>query len=96
MQSIQIKTPHPEEARSLITHALETEKKLTRDSLATTNARITNLLAHLKVDVNAIMTGTVPRTEDNEVGLLELEGELAIRKILEETLQNLEALEVCH
>jgi hypothetical protein len=37
----------------------------------------------------------VHRTEDNEVLLLDLEGELELRRVLQDTLRHLEQLEVC-
>jgi len=42
-----------------------------------------------------VLAGTVVRTEANEMALLELEGELAIRRSLEEALRSLESLELC-
>ena len=95
MESIQIKTPYPEQARPLIKEAIEIEKKLARESLAVTNERITSLAQQLNVTVEQIHTGKVSRTEENEMALLELEGELEIRRSLEEALRSLDSLEVC-
>jgi len=95
MAEIQIKTPSPEQAAPLLKEAIELEKKLTRDSLATTNERITTLAREVGVDINHLLAGNVSRTEENEMALLELEGELAIRRSLEDALRSLESLEVC-
>lgn len=95
MESIHIKTPFPEKATPLIKDAIELEKKLARDSLAITRERITVLARDLGVDIELVLSGAVPRTEKNELALLELEGELEMRRSLEEALRSLESLEVC-
>ena len=95
MGSIRINTPFPEKATPLIKDAIELEKKLARDSLATAGERITVLARDLGVDIEQVLSGRVPRTEENELALLELEGELEIRRSLEEALRSLESLEVC-
>jgi len=95
MTTIHIKTPYPEQAIPLVKEAIELEKKLVRGSLATTNERIAALAQELRVDEHAVLAGTVPRTEANEMALLELEGELAIRTSLEDALRSLDSLELC-
>jgi hypothetical protein len=95
MATIQIKTPFPEQAAPLVKDAIETEKTLVRGSLAVTNERITALTRELSVTVDQILAGTVPRMEANEMALLELEGELAIRRSLEDALRSLDSLELC-
>ncbi len=71
------------------------EKQLTRDSLAATNERVTVLARELGVDAELVLAGEVPRTEENEMAILELEGELEVRRSLEEALRSLESLELC-
>lgn len=95
MATIQIKTPYPEQAVPLVKDAIETEKKLVRGSLATTNERIAALTRELSVTEAEVLAGTVARTEANEMVLLELEGELAIRRSLEDALRSLDSLELC-
>lgn len=95
MGGIQIKTPYPEQATPLLKEAIELEKKLTRDSLAATEQRIATLAKELGVDIEEILAGRVARTEESEMALLELEGELEMRRSLEEALRSLESLEVC-
>ena len=56
---------------------------------------IDNLTASLNVSIPQILRGEVTRTPENEQGLLELEGELAILQHLEEELSNIEELQVC-
>jgi len=95
VSGIQIKTPFPEKVAPLLKEAIELEKKLTRDSLVVTNERIATLAKELGVDVDRVLAGLVSRTEQNEMALLELEGELEIRRTLEEALRSLESMELC-
>lgn len=95
MATIQIKTPFPDQAIPLVKDALAMEAKLTRDSLRTTENRITTLAQQLDVTPDQVLAGAVHRTENNEVLLLDLEGELELRRLLQDTLRHLEQLEVC-
>lgn len=70
-------------------------KKLTRDSLKTSEDRIAALTRQLGVTIDQVLEGSVPRREENEQALLDLEGELELRRTLQETLRHLEQLEVC-
>ncbi len=95
MATIQIKTPSPDQAIPLLKEALALETKLTRDSLRTTEDRIATLTHQLGVTSEQVLAGSVSRTEDNEALLLDLEGELELRHVLQDTLCHLEQLEVC-
>lgn len=95
MNMIQIKTPSPDKSLPLVKEALEIEKKLTRDSLKTSEDRITVLTRQLGVTADEVLEGSVTRIEENEQALLELEGELELRRTLQDTLRHLEQLEVC-
>ncbi len=95
MNTIQIKTPSPEQSLPLVKEALEMEKKLTRDSLAISEGRISALVRALGVTVDQVLGGVVARREESEQDLLDLEGELELRRTLQETLTHLEQLEVC-
>ena len=95
MNTIQIKTPSPEQSLPLVKEALEMEKKLTRDSLTISEGRITALVRQLGVTVDQVLGGLVARGEENEQDLLDLEGELELRRTLQDTLTHLEQLEVC-
>jgi hypothetical protein len=95
MSTIQIKTPSPDQSLPLVKEALEMEKKLTRDSLKTTEDRIATLARELGVASAQVLEGAVTRTEENEQALLELEGELELRRTLQKTLGHLDQLEVC-
>ncbi len=95
MATIQIKTPFPEQATPLVKDAIDRETKLVRDGLAATNERIAVLTHELGVTESDLLEGTVGRTEANELPLLELEGELAVRRSLEDALRSLNSLELC-
>lgn len=95
MATIQIKTSSPDQAIALVKDALALETKLTRDSLRTTDDRVTALTRQLDVTPEQVLAGSVRRTEDNEALFLELEGELELRRVLLDTLHHLEQLEVC-
>ena len=95
MSTIQIKTPSPEQSLPLVKEALEMEKKLTRDSLAISEGRITALVRQLGVTVDQVPEDAVAREEENEQALLDLEGELELRRTLQDILKHLEQLEVC-
>jgi hypothetical protein len=95
MSTIQIKTPSPDQSLPLVKEALEMEKKLTRDSLKTSEDRIAALSRQLGVTTAQVLEGAVARTEENEQALLELEGELELRRTLQDTLRHLDQLEVC-
>ncbi len=95
MSTIQIKTPFPDQALPLVKEALELEKKLTRDSLKTSEKRIATLTQQLGATRDQVLGGSVPRTEENEQVFLELEGELELCRLFQDTLGYLEQLEVC-
>lgn len=95
MASIQIKTPFPEQAVPLVKDAIALETKMVRDSLTATNERIARLVQSLNVSEDDVLTGRLARSEANELPLIELEGELAVRQTLEEALRSLTSLELC-
>lgn len=95
MATIHIKTPFPEQAAPLVKDAIALETKLVRDSLGVTNERIALLLHELRVSEADVLAGTVNRTESSELPLIELEGELAVRRSLEDALRSLTSLELC-
>ncbi len=95
MNTIQIKTPSPEQSLPLVKEAIGNGEKLTRDSLAISEGRISALVRQLGVTVAQVLEGVVARGEKNEQDLLDLEGELELRRTLQETLTHLKQLEVC-
>lgn len=95
MATIHINTPFPEHATPLVKDAIALETKLVRHGLAATNERIAALTLALHVTEDDLLSGTVARTAANELPLLDLEGELAIRRTLEDALRSLNSLELC-
>ena len=95
MESIAIKSHSSARVIPLIKNAIEREKRIIQDSLNVTKDRVKGLSSKLNVDLSSLAEGTVVHTELNEMELLELEGEMAILKHLEESLKELEELEIC-
>lgn len=95
MIDIHIKSSDPEKAVPLLKDAIERERRLTLHSISITKTKIDKLASSLKVNIDELLQGKVIRTPENEEDLLELEGELAILRHLEEELSSLEELQVC-
>jgi hypothetical protein len=95
MAKIEILTPEPEQALLILQDALAWQKRLLLQSLARTQERVQELAAHLQVDPDLLLAGAVPHPEDQDMDLLELEGELEILRHLREQLTHLERLTIC-
>lgn len=95
MSSITIKTSQVKEALPLIKDAIELEKRVIKDSISTTNENIKRLTALLNINVKDLTEGKVEYTEENEMFLLELEGELEFLRRLENKLRKLQEFEIC-
>ena len=95
MAKIEILTPEPEKALPILQDAIAWQKRLLSQSLARTQERIQELAAHLQVDPNRLLAGEVPHPEDQDMDLLELEGELEILRHFREQLAHLERLTIC-
>jgi hypothetical protein len=95
MAKIEILTPEPEQALLILQDALTWQKRILLQSLARTQERVQELSAHLQVDPDRLLAGTVPHPEDQDMDLLELEGELEILRHLREQLVHLEHLTIC-
>ncbi len=95
MEKIEISTPEPERVLPVIQDALERQKRLLSQSLARTEEKIEHLAADLRVDPDRLLAGELPHPEEKDMGLLELEGELELRRHLREQLESLEHLKLC-
>ena len=95
MQKIEISTPEPEKVLPVLRDAIERQKRILSQSLAKTEERIKQLAFDLKVNPDLLLTGQVPHPENQDMDLLELEGELEIRRHLQEQLESLEHLTIC-
>lgn len=95
MQKIEISTPEPEKALPILRDAIEREKRILSQSLARTEERIQELAIHLQVSPDDLLAGKVPHPENQDMDLIELEGELEVLRHLREQLESLEHLTIC-
>jgi hypothetical protein len=95
MQKIEISTPEPEKAIPVLKDAIERQKSILTQSLTRTEERIQQLSQQLHVDIDSLMAGKVTHPENQDMDLLELEGELEIRRHLQDQLESLEQLTIC-
>jgi hypothetical protein len=95
MEKIEISTPEPDRVLPVLQDALERQKRLVSQSLARTEEKIQQLAAHLQVDPYRLLAGDLPHPEEKDMELLELEGELELRRHLREQLEILEHLKLC-
>jgi hypothetical protein len=95
MAKIEILTPEPDKARLLLQEAIALQKRLVVQSLGRTQERIQALATQLQVNPDLLLAGEVPHPEEQDMDLLELEGELEIQRHLREQLQQLEHLTIC-
>jgi hypothetical protein len=95
MAKIEILTPEPDKVLPILQDALEWQKRLLTQSLTRTQERVQALAAALQVNPDRLVAGVVPHPEDQDMDLLELEGELEILHHLKEQLVSLERLTIC-
>ena len=95
MGKIEISTPEPEKVLPLLWDAIERQKRILAQSLARTQERIKHLATQLQVSPDVLLAGELSHPEDQDMDLLELEGELAILHHLREQLEHFERLTVC-
>jgi hypothetical protein len=95
MEKIEINTSEPEKVIPILRDAIERQKRILSQSLAQTQERIQQLATQLKVNPDLLLAGEIPHPEDQDMDLLELEGELEIIRHLREQLESLEKLTIC-
>ncbi len=95
MQKIEISTPEPEKAIIVLKDAIARQKTVLSQSLVKTEERIKQLASELKANPDLLLAGKVPHPENQDMDLLELEGELEIRRHLQEQLESLDNLTIC-
>ncbi len=95
MEKIEIATPEPEKALPVLRDAIERHKRLLAQSIARTHERIQHLAAQFRVNPDLLLAGEVPHPEEQDMDLLELEGELEILRHLREQVETLERLTLC-
>lgn len=95
MAKIEILTPEPDKVLPILQDALGWQKRLLTQSLTRTQERVQALAAALQVNPDRLVAGVVPHPKDQDMDLLELEGELEILRHLQEQLVSLERLTIC-
>ncbi len=95
MEKIEITTPEPEKVLPILQDALDRQKRILLQSLVKTEENIRQLATRLGVDTDLFLSGKVPHPENQDMDLLELEGEMEISRHLREQLESLEHLAIC-
>lgn len=95
MQKIEINTPEPEKVIPILRDAIERQKRILSQSLVQTQEKIQQLATQLHVNPDLLLAGEIPHAEDQDMDLLEMEGELEILRHLREQLESLEKLTIC-
>lgn len=95
MGKIEITMPDSEKAIPVLNDAIERQKQLLSGSLARSEERIQQLTEHLQVDPDRLVAGEVPHSEIDDMELIELEGEIELRRHLREQLNILGHLNLC-
>ncbi len=95
MGTLEFRTGAPDKARVLLQHAISRERRLIVDGISRTREKVTTLAAKTGADVDALRSGLLPRSDDQDMELLELEGEIELLGILEEQLRIIDGLEAC-
>jgi hypothetical protein len=95
MEKIEIITSEPHKVLPVLQDAIERQKRILSQSISQTEERIQQLATRLQVNPDLLMAGEVPHPENQDMNLLELEGELEIFRHLREQLENLEHLTIC-
>ena len=95
MEKIELSTPEPEKVLPILEDAIARQKRLLAQSLVCTEERIQQLAGRLGVNPDRLLAGQVPHPEKQDMDLLELEGELELRRHLQVQLESLEHLKLC-
>lgn len=95
MAKIEISTTEPELVLPVLRDAIERQRRLLSQSLARTEERIQQLSTHLHVNSDLLLAGEIPHPEEQDMDLLDLEGELELRRHLQEQLESLDRLTLC-
>ena len=95
MGKIEISMPEAEKALPILYDAIERQKHLLMQSLVKAEKRIRQLSADLQVDPDRLLAGEISHPEEQDMDLVELEGELELRRHLREQLTILENLKLC-
>jgi hypothetical protein len=95
MEKIELSTPDPERVLPILEDAIARQKRLLAQSLARSEERIRQLAIQLDVDPDRLLAGEISHPETQDMDLLELEGELELRRHFRAQLESLERLKLC-
>ncbi|GLI52941.1 hypothetical protein [Thermodesulfovibrio yellowstonii] len=95
METITLKSNSPEVILELLKKAVERERKIIIETIRITKEKVDSLAKKLGVDIDKLMKGEIEHTEDNDMQLIELEGEIELLRHLESELKALESVEIC-
>jgi hypothetical protein len=95
MEKLEIVTPELQKALPVLRDAIERHKRLLAQSIARTHERVEQLAAQLHLTPDVLLAGEVTHPEEQDMDLLELEGELELLRHLREQAETLEHLTVC-
>lgn len=95
MEKIEISTPEPEKAIPVLRDAIERQRRILSQSIARTQEKVQQLAARLQVDPDLLLAGETPHPENQDMDLLEVEGELEILRHLRGQVQSLDHLTIC-
>ncbi|MGC1405038.1 MAG: hypothetical protein WA974_19180, partial [Thermodesulfobacteriota bacterium] len=85
----------PQKVLPVLQDAIERQKRILSQSLSQTEERIRQLATQLQVNPDLLMAGEIPHPENQDMNLLELEGEMEISRHLREQIESLEHLTLC-
>jgi hypothetical protein len=96
MPSITIKVSDEPDSKALLKEALERERKVIEQGIAKTEKNVRRLVKSLGLRASELeKLDKVERDEENELALIELEGELAILARLKDRKKNLGSMVIC-
>ncbi len=95
MEKIELTTPEPDKVLPVLEDAIARQKRILSESLSKTEENIRQLASRLGVNTDLLLAGKVSHPEEQDLDLLELEGELIISRHLREQLESLEHLTIC-
>lgn len=95
METITLKSNSPEVILELLKKVVERERKIITETIRITKEKVDSLAKKFGVDIDRLMRGEIEHTEENDMQLIELEGDIELLRHLESELKALESVEIC-
>lgn len=95
METITLKSNSSDVVLDLLKNAVERERRIIAETIRITKERVDSLSKRFGVDIDKLMKGEIEHTEENDMQLIELEGEFELLRHLESELKALESVEIC-